>query len=171
MSTLDTLFPSLGSGVFLSDRFPLVATVEHGPIERLPTFFREGPLASVEALTRIQGEPVRTAVGEGATFRQVSLRARAEDVTHLYAAGLTLFFPDVANLDPACEAWVDALADELGMPGRGRAGMFACRRGGGLPRHNDPNETFIIQLRGRKHIRVGPMPSSAFPALQGIGLE
>lgn len=150
--------------------YPDRPALAHGQLDRLPSFFTEGPLSSLDALVEVYRGPVKIAGGKGQAFDQVQIDVVPERIADLHKMGLTLFFADVAHVTAEAAAWLATFAGDLGMPrGTGRMGLFASRGGGGLPCHYDPNEAFILQLHGRKQVRIAP-GSAPHPYRSGLSV-
>lgn len=139
---------------FMGNVWP--GTFQHftGPVERLAELLTQPGLADVEALVRnpmrgeIRGEP--TLPG-----RSITRELTPERAIELYKEGDTIFLTRLAS-EPLLE-WVRTLDRAFGlMPGTTQINAFASSAGPGLNWHWDPQELFIVQIKGAKRWNVAP---------------
>ncbi len=148
-----------------------------GPRERLPAFAAE---LSVTAL----GQIYRGEIGlHGRDSRPVTVRDPDPDTIAWLAQrsdGLT--FERIERLVPGLQAWSRELAERLRLPrhaGAPRCNAFCSPGAAGYPPHFHYEGALLVQLRGRKRVRLGPV-DDRFPVVQtdanrrfevGFGLE
>jgi hypothetical protein len=100
----------------------------------------------------------------GVHFQALVPGTSADAAELLLRFGLTLSFSNVSHAIPGARAWLDRLADELGMV-RPQAdlGLFVSAPGQGLVCHFDAYDVFVVQLHGTKRWRVGRSPAVESP--------
>lgn len=155
MTILSELFAPLTSAQFLRRHWPERHLVTHGPLERLPSFFRSELLLEPRALSdAYRGSLSVTRHGRG-QYRVSGPDARAyfEDL------GLSVKFDAIEDVVPGARDWLRSLETELGVPRGGTTLIaFVNAAGSGLAAHCDPSEQIAIHLRGAKEFRVKPAP-------------
>lgn len=166
--------------------------VEHGPVERWPSWTRSGPLASIAALSQAykgrlevaQGRTSEPVAGQEFIGRGGQVRVQGTRADALLQLGLTVFFVDIEGTVPESAAFLRELETALGVNRCAAAGVFANAPGSGLPWHHDSHDQLLIQLSGRKvfahvdersadHPGIPFSPTSIvhpdFPAVYGNG--
>lgn len=165
-NALELLLGREGTRAFLRRAWPDDHFVIHRRPRELPAIFREGPLASFDALSEVYGGRVQIAGGRGDNHLQFTVEQAQPQ--HLRSIGVTVFFgDDVSPYVPAAPEFLRSLEAALGAPaGIGAIRTFASAPGGGLEPHYDQGETFIVQLEGRKELRLAK--NRRYPLLQFI---
>lgn len=128
--------------------------VSHGPLERLPAFFRTGALQSIDSLCRTYMGPVEIAAGSAEAGAQ--LPVSDAHPSGLLRLGLTVYFTDLKRMLPASQAFTRALEHALGLPQCVTLGAFANAAGSGLAVHHDRFDQLLIQIQGSKQFRHAP---------------
>jgi hypothetical protein len=148
---------------FMSEKWP--GTFQHftGPAERLAELLTDTGLADVEALVRgpvrgeIRGEPTRPG-------RSVTRDLTPDRALELYKEGDTIYLTRLAN--ESVLEWVNTLDRAFGlMPGTTQVNAFASSSGPGLNWHWDPQELFIVQIKGSKRWNVAPNEAVEWPSI------
>jgi 50S ribosomal protein L16 3-hydroxylase len=148
---LDLLLHPLGVGQFADEYWPDRPLVAHGALGRFGWLAEEPALRDAAALF---------AAGHGAvevfsrdpdgTHRQDTVETAA-DVAARYHAGGTVYVHGLERASERLAAWAREVASDLGLSLPACVlSAFASREGAGTAPHFDAQETFVVQLRGRK---------------------
>lgn len=138
--------------------------VQHGPLERFPSFMFNGPMASTDALCREYAGAVEVSQGselEGSQFPVSGAHPLA-----LLRAGLTVYFSDLRRLLPASQPFLRGLESALGLGECASVMAFVNAPGSGLPLHHDRYDQLFFQIRGDKTFRYAPNGFVEQPDLQ-----
>ncbi|WP_428264822.1 JmjC domain-containing protein [Haliangium sp.] len=162
-SALSALFGDFQGAAFLRDHWPARVAVGHGALERLPGFFREGPLDSLDTLVEAYRGRIEVSAGNQGQYEVFGLDAGAA----VRDLGLTARFEALEDgVIPDARAWLRTLEDELSLPGGVASIMaFANAGGAGLSLHCDGYEHFVVQLVGSKTYRIKEHPTSESPGM------
>jgi hypothetical protein len=147
---LEELFGVSALSLFTGGRF----VVEHGPLERLPAFMREGPMQSIDALCRSYTGGLQ--VANGNAREGVQIHVSEAHAAALLRLGLTVYFVDVQPTLPRSGAWLRELEGRLGVPNCASISAFVNAPGSGLPLHHDRFDQLFFQIRGQKRFRHAP---------------
>lgn len=145
-----SLFGASARALFASPEL----VVTHGPLERLPDFMHQGPLASADALCRHYTGPLE--VSNGSAAGGVQTPVRGAHPSALLRMGLTVYFRDLRRALPSSSSWLEALEAALGLPECASLAAFANAAGSGLPLHHDMYDQLLFQIRGEKLFRHRP---------------
>ena len=128
--------------------------VTHGPLERFPAFLREGPMESLDALTRHYTGPLEVSQADAEGGVQVAVSdAHASALLRL---GLTVFFVDLRRALPQSHAFLRSLEGALGLPECATLSAFSNAPGSGLAVHHDRFDQLFFQIHGEKEFRWAP---------------
>lgn len=128
--------------------------VQHGPIERFPSFMRTGPMKNTESICRGYAGPLQVANGSVADGVQVGVvGAHASALLRL---GLTVYFTDLDRALPESHAWLRDIEAALGLPECANLSAFANAPGSGLTLHHDRFDQLFFQIQGDKEFRYAP---------------
>jgi hypothetical protein len=149
---------------FQSARLPTTYFVHHASPERLPEWMRLPDLGDAAALRRMCPFADVSVNHCGVHFQAILPGTSANAVELLMRFGLTLSFSNVSPAIPGARAWLDGLADELGVVRpQVDVGIFVSAPGQGLVPHFDAYDAFVVQLHGTKKWRVGRRPAVESP--------
>ncbi len=167
---LSSLFGKSSLDLFRSPE--LFAT--HGPLERLPAFMYQGPLASTEALCRSYAGPLE--VSKGSAAEGVQTPVSGAHAATLLRLGLTVYFPELRRQLPEAHGWLLGLEGALGLPECSSFSAFANAARSGLPLHHDRFDQLLFQIRGEKQFRHRPngfvrQPDVPFTPLSALATE
>ncbi len=166
-SALTTLFGSAGASQFSGDTWPERPVVGHGPLARLPAEFASGALCSVDALSEVYQGSISIHRNYGR--KQTGVGVQGGTPRDFFALGLSMVLEDVRDSVPGVHDWLSALESEVGMPpGHTKLVGFAGRKGEGVLPHWDSKEGILIQVQGRKRIRLSPNADVQFPTTSHI---
>jgi len=138
--------------------------VQHGPLERLPAFMREGSMQSIDALCRSYTGGLQ--VASGSAREGVQIHVSEAHAAALLRLGLTVYFTDVEQTLPRSGAWLRALETALGVPNCAAISAFVNAPGSGLPLHHDRFDQLFFQIRGEKQFRYAANGYVANPDVQ-----
>jgi ribosomal protein L16 Arg81 hydroxylase len=152
---------------FFSNYWPYRHFAVHGKPERLPLFFTSGELSRFDRLASVYTGTFQINGGKGKSADQFPVQGR--NARDFYKFGLGIQFVRVNDCIPASKEWVTNIEMELGVPkGTANLNIFASPKGGGFFSHYDPGEIFLIQIRGRKRVRVARNKISNPPAAYNL---
>lgn len=161
---LSTLLGRFPSRRFLRDHWPRTLLVQHGSPSRLKGLIDVTELRDVEALTALSA---RQYLVQSARFKNrfgnvpVSGSAAAE----FFHTGHTIYAVEPEFQSPAFLRWLAALERDLGQPaGLILSSVFLSKPGPGSRMHFDAQESFVVQVRGRKRWWLAPNQDVQFPA-------
>lgn len=130
----------------------------------MPPELSSGPLSSLEALSEVyQGG---LSINRNAGGKQNAISVQGGTAREYFLLGLSMVFDDLGPAAPSLGEWLRQLEQELGVPpGRSKLVGFASPKGehSGLLPHWDAKEGILIQVQGRKQIRVAPNLDVAHP--------
>jgi hypothetical protein len=149
---------------FRAGIWPRAFAVHHGDPRRLPSFFRRSELFDPRELRRVCPAAGVSVTHAGARFQVAMPDVGPAAVELLLRSDLTLSFTDVPAAIPEVRAWLDDLADELGIARRHTdLALFVSSSGQGLPCHFDAYDALVVQLHGTKRWRVSRAPALEAP--------
>jgi hypothetical protein len=128
--------------------------VQHGTLDRLPSFMRTGPMESIDRLCRHYEGPLQIANGD--TSYGVQIPVVGAHASALLRLGLTVYFTELGRSLPQSRAWLERLDACLGLPNCAFLVAFANSAGSGLALHHDRFDQLLIQIRGEKRFRYAP---------------
>jgi len=154
-AALEQLFPGLGPGGFVADKWPNHSYDEPGAPERLALLGRVKDITTIHQLGELgpfQGDVSFRAADTGHTF-EVALDSTRGAVLH--EAGLTACWHDLDRRLPELDELAHSLARELGVP-RDCVSIagYGSAMGHGVDQHFDGQEVIVVQLAGHKRWRV-----------------
>jgi 50S ribosomal protein L16 3-hydroxylase len=135
---------------FLTDVWPDQLLVTHGPPKRLSGLVDAAEFSSMEALTSL---PARDWLVQSGRFPNGfgNVSVSGEAARAFFHAGFTIYGLEPALRSPRLLRWLAELERDLSLPaGLIRTSVFASKPGPGAKRHFDAQESFVVQLRGRK---------------------
>lgn len=150
---------------FLAAKWPDGFMHSGGPASRLAGLLDLPELADIGSLLR---SPIQGTIR--ADYTRVN-RASEMDITpelglELYRSACTIYVTRLASEQML--RWTQTLDRALGLiPGTAQVNAFASLPGPGLSWHWDPQEIFIVQVRGRKVWHVAPNQDLAWPTKSG----
>ncbi|MDN3578321.1 cupin domain-containing protein [Chitinimonas viridis] len=150
---------------FLAGKWPKEFVHITGPMSRFAEIVEHPDFAGVESLLR---SPLQGSIR--ADYTREDKRSE-EDITpdraiELYRAACTIYMTRLAS-EPILQ-WTRELDGALGLlPGTTQVNAFASMPGRGLSWHWDPQELFILQLKGRKVWHVAPNDYIDWPTKSG----
>lgn len=162
---LAALLHPLDAACFMNQKWPSCFHHFSGPPERLGELIGHPDFADPAALVRspVLGQLLAEGTRE---HRRVEADIDAQRALALYEQGNTLFVNRLGN-EPAL-AWAATLDRAFGLiPGTTQVNAFASLPGPGIGWHWDPQEIFIVQVRGRKRWNVAPNEDADWPTTSG----
>lgn len=162
---LASLVHPLSPQEFITEKWP--GTFHHfsGEASRLAELIDQPELRDIESLVHC---PLRGSIRADYTRERRSSETdiSPERALELYRAACTIYLSRLAT-DPI-RRWSRALDDAFGLiPGTTQVNAFASTAGTGLSWHWDPQEVFIVQVRGCKRWHVAPNDYIAWPTTSG----
>jgi len=125
--------------------------VQHGALERLPAFMRDGPMESSESLCKSYVGSLE--VAKGSVTDGIQTAVSGVHPSTLLKLGLTVYFQDLRRTIPKSNEWLRSLEASLGLPECAAMMAFANAAGSGLSLHHDRYDQLFFQIRGNKHFR------------------
>lgn len=165
-SPLTELFTERGKRELLA-RWPDRHLAVFGPVSRLPSFL-SAPRGAISSLLTLAGG-YRGAYQVASQGKDGYRQRRTEEQPPLaaYAKGMTIMLGDLGGQYEDAGRWLAALAEEVGTtPQRVRLNAWASPNGEGLPFHHDLLEVILVQLNGRKTVRVASNLDAPHPHQQ-----
>ena len=152
-------FPMLGEE-FLEEAWPDQPFVAHDLGESVQALRNLPFLTSLDAMLANWPNLVQVHLPDVAD-ESSAIDTNTKDATKLYANRMALLFNNVQTQSPVLQEWLDALADDLGLPNStyGRCMVYATPHGKGTAAHFDQNVNFVLQLHGTKTWWLAPNDS------------
>lgn len=135
---------------FLSEHWPDTLLVQHGDPRRLEGLIDAPEFESIDALTALEA---REWLAQSSRFPNGfgNVGVSGEAAAALFHVGFTIYGVEPALHSRRALAWVTALERDLGLtPGLIRTSIFLSKPGPGARMHFDAQESFVVQLKGRK---------------------
>jgi len=163
MIGLRALLPGFTVERFTRQHWPEKALVVHGDPKRLrglvdlPGFERLD-----ELFARANDHVVAQLNDPKRGFSNIHVQTNG--APSLFRRGLSLYAPNAVLGGKQTARWLATLEDELGLDrGLIRPAFFVSPRGAGANLHFDSQESFVVQLLGRKRWTFAPNEDLAFP--------
>lgn len=156
-SALAAIFGATRAAQLTGEAFPSHPIVGHGSLQRLPSEFHSGPLSSLERFSDAYQGSINA--GRNIGNAQSRVVVNGSSVIDFLTLGMSMVLEDLGTYVPALAPWLHELEGEIGIPsGRTKLVGFASAegKGGGLLPHWDAKEGILIQVQGRKRIRLAP---------------
>lgn len=155
----------LSPETFLSDVWP--GTFQHfeGSVSRLSELIDQPEFSDIETLVR---SPISGSIRADYTRvgKDSEMDVKPERAVELYHSACTIYLSRLAT--DTAKRWMRTLDAEFGLiPGTTQINAFASIAGRGLSWHWDPQEIFIVQVRGRKLWHVAPNEYIDWPTVSG----
>lgn len=152
---------------FLSSSWPSSAFVVHGPLARLAGLITARRANDVNALFALPAQKTFAQVRNGARFSNAEVTV--DVALALHRSGVSIYLWEV---ELQARRWFAALRRDLGLPeGLPRVGLFASRKNVGAPLHFDGQESFVVQLAGKKEWTIAANRNVDFPSLNHVAAE
>ncbi|MFO0665956.1 MAG: cupin domain-containing protein [Polyangiaceae bacterium] len=167
-SVLANMLRPMSEAAFMKQKWAREACVAHGPLSRLDTLAGLPELASVEALLdHVAAANKHTSVRawfQDATGRHESIGIEPQDAKRLYRGGGVTIVVDGLNLvSPRIDTFLDSMGAALGTPAIACCNVYASPPGARTVMHFDPQESFLLQVQGRKRWRYAANTTFRFP--------
>jgi ribosomal protein L16 Arg81 hydroxylase len=150
---------------FMARHWPGTFQLFTGPAGRLADLLDQPEFGSIDALVRC---PLHGSIRADYTRekRDSEMAVTPERALALYRSACTIYMTRLASDAP--RRWAQALDAAFGLlPGTAQVNAFASMPGPGLSWHWDPQELFIVQVRGRKLWHVAPNEYLDWPTASG----
>jgi 50S ribosomal protein L16 3-hydroxylase len=128
--------------------------VQHGALDRFPSFMRTGMMESIESVSRGYAGPLQ--VANGSAIHGVQIAVVGAHASALLRLGLTVYFTDLDRALPESNAWLRDIETALGLPECASLSAFANAPGSGLALHHDRFDQLLFQVQGEKEFRYAP---------------
>lgn len=148
---------------FLAEHWPNTLLVQHGPVERLAGLADAPEFESIAALTSL---PASDWLVQSARFPNGfgNVAVSGDAAASFFHAGFTIYGVEPELRSPSIRRWLTELERELGLPSPFiRTSAFLSKPGPGARMHFDAQESFVVQLRGRKRWWLAPNRDVDFP--------
>lgn len=148
---------------FLAEHWPNTLLVQHGPVERFAGLADAPEFESIGALTSLNATNwlVQSAQFPNG-FGNVAVSGEA--AAAFFHAGFTIYGVEPELRSPSIRRWLSALERDLGLPSPFiRTSAFLSKPGPGARMHFDSQESFVVQLKGRKRWWLAPNRDVDFP--------
>jgi ribosomal protein L16 Arg81 hydroxylase len=165
---LRTLLAGFDPARFLREHWPVRPLVVHGSPKRLAGLVDlPGPGRLKALLEFAQGEVVAQTNDRQHGFVNVAIDPRGAPA--LFRRGLSLYAPNALLGGRDSARWLATLEHELGLdPRLTRPAFFVSPKGSGANLHFDSQESFVIQLAGRKRWTYAPNTDLEFPPVNYV---
>ncbi len=147
---------------FFSRYWPDQYCATHGDLSRLPAFLQIPELKNFQTLaSKYRGS---VSFGSGPHGSRTINLEKVNPAT-LFAMGLSVYLPDLAQAIPGAGVFLRQLEKELGInESSARIGAFASPKNDGISCHFDAEEVFSVQLEGIKRFHVARVREMAYPS-------
>lgn len=161
---LSTLLGRFPTRRFFASHWPGGLLVQHGAPRRLSGLIDVPELADVDALTAL---PARQWLVQSGRFRNRfgNVPVTGEAAAEFFHTGHTIYAVEPELRAPRFLEWLAALERDLKVaPGLVLPSVFLSKPGKGSRMHFDAQESFVVQVRGRKRWWLAPNRDVRFPA-------
>lgn len=151
---LAALLGSFPVARFFERHWPDTLLVQHGDPRRLAGLIDAPEFASIDALTSL---PAREWLAQSARFPNGfgNVAVSGEAAAAFFFVGFTIYGVEPPLESPGARRWIAALERDLRLtPGLIRTSVFLSKPGPGARMHFDSQESFVVQLKGRKRWTV-----------------
>lgn len=151
---LATLLGKFPVARFFERHWPDTLLVQHGDPRRLRGLIDAPEFASIEALTAL---PAREWLVQSSRFPNGfgNVAVSGEAAAAFFFVGFTIYGVEPPLESPGARRWIAALERDLRLsPGLIRTSVFLSKPGPGARMHFDAQESFVVQLKGRKRWTV-----------------
>ncbi len=155
---------------FLRTAWPSAPFLAHGPLERLSGLVDPKAAFDLPSLLRLPAGATYAQVRDGPRFPSYAVSPEA--ALAFYRAGVSIYCWEVTLSRPRTRRWLAQLRSELGVSDQlPRFGVFASRAQVGAPLHFDSQESFIVQLKGKKEWTFAPNHNISFPGVNHVAVD
>ncbi len=161
---LSTLLGRFPRRQFLRDHWPRTLLVQHGPAARLKGLVDAPELRDVDALTALHA---RQWLVQSARFKNRfgNVPVAGSAAAEFFHTGHTIYAVEPEFRSAPFLRWLAALERDLALSaGLILPSVFLSKPGPGSRMHFDAQESFVVQVRGRKRWWLAPNEGVQFPA-------
>lgn len=150
--------------------WPNAPFVSHGPLARLSGLIAPTVAGDLSALFALPAQKTFAQLRDGARFSNAEVTIAV--ALALHRAGVGIYQWEVELPSRSAQKWLAALRRDLALgEGLPRIGLFASRTNVGAPMHFDGQESFVVQLAGRKEWTIAANHNVAFPTLNHVAAD
>ena len=160
---LETLLGRFPVKRFLAEHWPSTMLVQHGPVERFAGLADAPEFESIGALTSL---PAGNWLVQSGKFPNGfgNVPVSGEAAASFFHAGFTIYGVEPELRSASIRRWLSAIERDLGLPSPFiRASAFLSKPGPGARMHFDSQESFVVQLKGKKRWWLAPNRDVDFP--------
>jgi len=155
---------------FLATAWPHTPFVVHGALARLKGLIAPKVTRDLDALFELPAQKTFAQLREGPRFSNAEVTL--EVARALHRTGVSIYRWEVELPSRGAQQWLARLRRDLGLSDAlPRVGLFASRKDVGAPLHFDGQESFVVQLAGRKEWTIASNHNVAFPTQNYVAAD